>query len=159
MIEILVSRGANPGLAQAGPAGTYYSNYSPLMLAVQAGNSETATALIAKGANVNQAIAVGKSTVTVLQLAAKNPNIAMVKLLLSKGVNVTESHGQTVSCLVDSVDSGNIEIAKVLLAAGADPKASIAYGRTGQRMTPLKAAQQKGRQDFVDLFKAAGATQ
>lgn len=159
IIEILVSRGADANLARSGPQGTHYSNYSPLMLAIDAGNLDTATALIGKGAKINQAIAVGKSTVTVLQLAAKNQNAAFVKLLIAKGVNVKESHGQTVSCLVASVDSGNIEIARALLAAGADARASIAYGRSGQRMTPIKAAQQKNRQDFVDLFKAAGATE
>lgn len=90
---------------------------TPLMYAAITGNIELAKVLIKRGAKVNR---LGWAP---LHYAAIKGNTKMVEFLLQQGALPNAPAADGSSPLIAAVTSGKLETVKVLLKAGADPKA------------------------------------
>jgi len=112
----------------------WLSESSKLHQAAWIGNLDDLRAEIAAGADVNARERTGDRTP--LHFAAysgKNggePSTELVQALLEAGadVNAVDSGGSTP--LAEAMPNGNVEIAKILLAAGADPAVKNKHGET-----------------------------
>ncbi|HZN35069.1 MAG TPA: ankyrin repeat domain-containing protein, partial [Pirellulaceae bacterium] len=114
-----------------------------------AGDLEKVKLLLARGADLQAKSALGR---TALLIAATYPgNPATVKLLLDRGANIkdVDSYGET--CLTSACKRGDAEMAKLLLAAGADP---IAGGRP-----PLVWAAEEGNLATIACLLEHGTPQ
>lgn len=137
----LLSEGADPDLATAG-------GMTPLMIASQKGHRRLVSLLLSAGARVNATSAAGD---TPIFLAAREGNLSVVKALLSAGANVNVSQDGR-SLLMHVVEGGDLLMAEVLLAAGAD----VSYeGPDG--LTALDVARQNNNQELQMLLVQAGA--
>lgn len=105
---------------------TYSRNgWTPLHSAAFADNAETASALIDAGADVN-ARAKNKFDNTPLQVSLLTQSAGVAKLLLARGADVNARQSEGVTALHEAAAAGNLAIIRMLLAAGADPKATSA---------------------------------
>ncbi len=97
-----------------------------LMLAAATG-PDAVPVLLKGGADVNAARPDGG---TALQVAAQTGNVAAAELLIKVGVHLEAvgAHGYT--ALTTAVGQRHPEVVRVLLAAGADPRAAMPDGRT-----------------------------
>lgn len=122
---------------------------SPLYVAIQAQDAARVTALIAEGADVNEANEGGS---TLLHLAASLPSTGIVTRLLHAGarVNALDLGGETPLCT--AARFGRIGALRALLAAHAD-----ANLREGEGRAPLHEAA-TGCLRSTRLLLAAGAT-
>ncbi|MDQ3633533.1 MAG: hypothetical protein M3405_03365 [Acidobacteriota bacterium] len=87
----------------------------PVVVAVRERNYEIVKLLLDNGANVNQVYACCMSSNSILIMAAKNDDLATVKLLLSRGANLSfesEFEGYDVFDVV--AENGNYEIFKLI---------------------------------------------
>lgn len=115
------------------------------------GDLEKVKSLIAKGANVNDGDAEGR---TALHLAASRGHIEVVRLLLANGADPNSRErvsGATPLHLATEVD--HKEMAELLLGRGADVNAR--YKQIN--ITPLQIAASQGNKDLVTLLIAHGA--
>jgi hypothetical protein len=86
--------------------------------------------------------------------AVRKGDAAAVKVLLDQGLAVDTKFRYDRTPLSFAADRGHVEVAKLLLERGANPKsADTFYG-----MTPLTAAASKGHTEIVRLLMAKGAT-
>lgn len=83
--------------------------------------------------------------------AVKNDDVEWVKLLINHGayVNARVGHGETILMYAISRD-----VADVLIKAGADVNA-----KSNRYQTALFFARNRGKNDIVNLLRAAGATE
>ena len=137
----LLSEGADPDLATA-------SGMTPLMIASANGHRQVVALLLSAGAKVN---ATSESGDTPIFLAARQGNLSVVKALLAAGANVNVSQDGR-SLLMHVVDGGDLLMAEVLLAAGADVGYQGPDGRTA-----LDIARQNNNQELQMLLVQAGA--
>ena len=101
---------------------TRIGNYTPLILAAQAGNAAVMEPIIAAGADVNVKTANGT---TALMLAAASGNADSVKTLLDKGADVNAKEGvRGLNAVMFAAASNRAEVVQVLAARGADLKAT-----------------------------------
>lgn len=85
--------------------------------------------------------------------AAVTGDLVRVQYHIKQGVNPNYQHPEVMCTpLVASLISGHSEIAQFLLDQGADPKLLSDY----DALTPMQAAQQFGRQEFVTLLNRMG---
>ena len=84
--------------------------------------------------------------------AAKNGDIALVKQLLKGGVEVNEPQGDGMTALHWAAERGNIELAEVLIYAGANPMAGTRIGQ----YKPLHLAAKKGNAGIIKILLDAG---
>ena len=84
--------------------------------------------------------------------AAKNGDIALIKQLLKGGVEVNEPQGDGMTALHWAAERGNIELAEVLIYAGANPMAGTRIGQ----YKPLHLAAKKGNAGIINILLAAG---
>ena len=115
-------------------------NHNALRAAVAGGYVEMAQLLVEHGAEIAQKRKPASDPL--LTLAAKAGHIDMVQFLIqSKKVEVNEKNASSV--LAKTIEAGHIDVAKVLIDAGADINFMFA---------PLEAAIKVGRIDMVKLL-------
>ncbi len=120
IVKILLQAGANPNAA-GGVA--HVGFFTPLNMALNPRNKnrlEVIDALIAGGAQLNPPAWFPESP---LERAITGNDIEMIRALLKRGsdVNWEDSVGHTALVTAISLGEPNVEVVKLLLAAGADP--------------------------------------
>ena len=85
--------------------------------------------------------------------AAMNGDVAAVRALLKKGVDVNEAQGDGTTALHWAAMKGNAEVAQMLIFAGANLRATTRLGG----YTPLYLAAKGGHSAVVAALLAAGA--
>ncbi|MDW5443709.1 ankyrin repeat domain-containing protein [Polaromonas sp. SM01] len=89
-----------------------------------------------------------------LYQAALTGNLSLVDYHIRDGVNPNYQHPEILCTpLVASLVQGHGEIARYLLAHGADPHLRSEF----DGLTPLQAARKHGRLEFVKLLRDLGA--
>ena len=141
--ETQANQNASPKTAEAvnDPDGN-----TPLIIAVNKGETAEVRRLIEAGADVNAANNAG---VTPLMNAGGMGNKEAVELLIQKGANVNHRTSGNYTPLMQAALVGQLEIVKILLDAGADPNVKDTGGRTA-----LTYAEDRERKDIVDLLKS-----
>ena len=158
VVRSLLAAGADPNAREAALGQT------ALMLAVAGNHTPVARLLIETGAAVS---ARSKNRFTPLLFAAQQGNVEAADLLLSAGADVNESApdgigGNTnarsryvpdtdAAALLVAIDSGHAELARFLLARGADPD------HDGAGRTALHAAVQRKMPEVVAALLDHGA--
>ncbi|BES73602.1 hypothetical protein RE428_46200 [Marinobacter nanhaiticus D15-8W] len=137
----LLSEGADPNLAA--PDGR-----TPLIAASAEGSQRLVKLLLSAGARVNISGAGGETPVSA---AAEAGNLSVVKTLLAAGGNVNIAPGGE-SLLMRVVRNGDLLMAEVLIAAGADTNFRAQDGTTA-----LSIAREKRHRDIEMLLVQAGA--
>jgi ankyrin repeat protein len=119
---------------------------TPLMYAAAVGSVDAVKALLAKGADAK---AKNSFDATALMWGVANPE--KVRLLVDAGadVNARSKQGMT-ALLIAANNAGSVEIVRLLLAKGADPKATDEGGTT------LLAAATANDLDMLGLFIERG---
>ena len=158
-IKQLVDAGVDVNAADIG------GGFTPLIVSSALGNLEAVRLFLAKGARVNAVsnppggnkvkngtIALG--SFTPLLLASSYGPSPLVKALLDAGadVNVRDGRGMTPLMMAVSADHGDPEIARMLLAKGADPDVKSEAGESA-----LDWARKAGPTPRVVLLERAGA--
>ena len=116
---------------------------------IQAGDRKAALALIASGANVNQAQPDGS---TPLHWAVYRVDRELVTALLRRGARAAVTNSYGASPLAEAARVANVELAGMLLEAGADANASNDDGQT-----PLMLAARTGNVPMATLLVEHGA--
>ena len=136
-----------PGAATvATPDGT-----TPLHVATDLDNLETATLLVRAGADVKAANRYG---VTPLYSAALRGNAAMLTLLLDAGADANAALVEGETALMTAARVGKVNAMRVLLARGAKVNAKERW----KQQTALMWAAHEGNADAAKLLIEAGAT-
>jgi len=84
--------------------------------------------------------------------AAENGDIALIKQLLKVGVEVNAPQGDGMTALHWAAERGNIELAEVLIYAGANPMAGTRIGQ----YKPLHLAAKKGNANIIKILLDEG---
>jgi ankyrin repeat protein len=139
---LVVNAGLGIALADEGP--------SPLIEAAQAGNEDSALALVAHGANVN---ARGADGTTALMWAAHNDDVNLTQSLLKKGADVRAVNLYGTSAMQQAAIGAYTPILKLLLHAGADINSPNAEGQSA-----LMVIARTGNVAAAKLLLSHGAT-
>ena len=118
---------------------------TPLLNAVNKGDTDELRRLVEAGADVNAANDAG---VTPLMNAGGMGNKEAVELLIQKGANVNHRTSGNYTPLMQAALVGNTEIVRILLDAGADPTVKDTGGRTA-----LNYAEDQKHNDVVQLIR------
>lgn len=104
---------------------------SLLIEAAEAGATDFVTALLARGAAVNQADTY-RGAVTPLQLAGQRGHLSAVRALIEQGadVNARDQWGYTALWYAANCHGGHLDVVDFLLRSGADPAIADLQGRT-----------------------------
>ena len=143
MVEALLAAGADAGVAQA-------SGLTPLMVAAHTWSVWVVRALLAHGADVNAATA--ETDATALMWAVAAPHRDIVRVLLERGADISASSTKGMTPLLTAAGSGDIETAKLLIAAGA---AVNDVGSDGTHALPVSIINEQG--DFALFLLEQGA--
>src|SRR5262249_55744650 len=164
MMEALLKGGADPN-------STYAAGETPLMLASRTGNVNAVKLLIDRGANVNGADEFKGYTPLMFAATENQPEVA--KLLIERGADVNvnsrrfefgELKSASGGALMERAEGGmsplqyaaregNVEVGRVLIAAGADVNAP----EPQHKFTPMLIAIYNGKYDFASLLTENGA--
>ena len=138
MVERLLSAGANP----EAPIGT---GETPIMTCSATGNAGAVRALIARGASVNAAEPSLRQTALMWATAERHPDV--VRVLIEHGADVRAATRHGFTALHFAAREGDMEIARMLLAAGVDVDVQSVSDPT-----------LKGRGPAFDAMRSAGST-
>ena len=123
----------------------YDKNGQTVLIAAAAnGQVETVQLLLDRGANIDALNSVNGSQHSALYTAVRENRFDVVKLLLSRGVDVKK--GVNIYALQAAAARGSTDVAQVLLSKGADVNV-MAYEET-----PLQAAVRRQHVDMVKLL-------
>src|SRR5262249_44467258 len=93
----------------------------------------------------------GETSPLVWAVWREQPNLKLVKLLIDRGADVNRHDGREKETpLHYAARYGNVELAKLLLEAKADPTAKEFHEKT-----PLDLAKERKHQDIVKLLESA----
>ena len=136
--RLLLDHGADPNRATR-------AGVTPIMFTR---DTQVVSLLVAKGADVQAKSKVGE---TALMDVAARGELASAKLLLERGadVNAVDHRGYTALVLAAHFDGDAAELVRLLLAAGADPRA-IAEGETA-----LSLAARRGETEVTRILRKA----
>ena len=140
---------AFPGGPSHAQGGGPAASALPLIDAAKAGDASAVRALLAAGAEVDQAQADGA---TALHWAAYREDFETAALLIRAGAGVDKANDLGVTPLLLACANGHAELVEALLAAGADPDAARPSGET-----PLMAASRAGSVAAADSLLRRGA--
>lgn len=148
--KVLVSHGAS--IEAANDLG-----YTPLMAAIEGDHEDVIDFFLKSGANVNPEVNAtmqveGLGGASPLYTATRKENLAVVKKLLKRGVDVNRPAPNGWTPLKSAAQQGCLEIVKALLEAGADPNIA-----DDTNYTPLMNAVSGEHEDIVKIllkFKA-----
>lgn len=164
------------GVSVVAPAGDIDRSMTPLQIACHRDATELqedmeyVKHLLAHGANPNTTPC--ETTPTALQLAAKNDDLALARILIEAGATSNDSNLSAIPALHHAIVAGNFSMALLLIESGADVNLGVDYDRwpifSGFReMYPLTAltgvytavelAAYKGHHSIVQLVINAGA--
>jgi len=141
MVRMLIAAGGNVR------AITRLGNYTPLILAAEAGSAPAIDALVAAGADVKGTTASG---VTPLMLASASGQVEAVKTLVARGADVNAAEptrGET--ALMFAAANRRIEVVRALIAAKANVNAAT-------KVVSLKAAPPSPEEEAYLAAVAAG---
>ncbi len=83
-------------------------------------------------------------------VAVQAGDIDLVKYYVSEGIDVNYEHPELMTtALIESVQFDQLEIARLLLEHGADPKQNAWLSKDN----PISVAKQQQRKAFIQLFK------
>ena len=137
-VKSLVEAGADVNAINSG-------GYSPLLSAMAGGQTEIVQILIDHGADPDVTTRDGQ---TALMLAAQSSHRELTESILSRNpdLEIADSYGRT-ALLLTARESGNAEIAELLIDAGANMNARDRFGST-----PLELASWRGFSGIVNLL-------
>ena len=144
MVEMLLMAGANANAVQT-------NGVTPLMTAARTGDVNAVKALLAHGANVNAATRETKYTALMWAVAERHLDVAdrhldIVQTLIENGADVHQNSKRGFTPLLHSARNGDIEMGRVLLAAGVGVNET---GSDGTHALPLAII---SRHDAFALF-------
>ena len=150
----------------SGVAEVPVGGFTPLLFAARQGDRSSADILLAAGANANDAAPDGTSA---LVIAAHSGNARVAALLLEKAADANRA-GSGYTALHAAALRGDVELAKTLLAHGANPNAPLTQGTPVRRWskdyalsdtfigaTPYWLAAKFAEAELMRLLAAAGA--
>lgn len=123
-------------------------NFTALMWAVNHGDAETVTALLAKGARIDARTQAGN---TALSIAAAGVSAPIVGLLLARGADVNAANGKGWTSLMFAASENRGPNVSVLIDGGADVRL-----RTKAGSTVLMIAAERSSPDVVDALLSRG---
>jgi len=118
-----------------------------LLSACKAHNWPLAQQFLQKDCNVNCSDEFGATS---LMFAAYYSNASIAGVLVERGADVRAADGNGNTALSFAVLAGNSQLVDLLLRKGADPNAGGSLGK------PLKIAQDRGRDDLIQMLQQAG---
>ena len=124
------------------------SGYTPIIVAIESGNNEMLTELLKRGASVREKHPVfGRLA---LHTACYYGNAEAVKILLDHDKSIVnyQSDNDGWTPLDDAVLKGNIQIVKILIEYGADPRVP-----NFKDETPIDMATKFGKGEIVKLLR------
>ncbi len=151
-INLLLDRGATVAPPEGAPP---IFNANPFSLAAYAGNYRSLKRLKDAGGQIDGAfIAIGTSRTTPMLGAFKFGDAEVIRTLLELGAPVDFADGNQITMLSRSVLNHELELAKMLIARGANVNATDKLG-----MTPLlwAASSDFGDAAMVELLLKSGA--
>jgi ankyrin repeat protein len=151
-IDLLLDRGAKVAPPEDGAA-VFGAN--PLFLAAYAGNASSIKRLLAAGGKLDDAMTlIGTSRTTPMLGALKFGDVEMVKTLLDLGVPTDFADGNGITMLGRAVLNNEVDLARTLIARGANVNAIDNLG-----MTPLLWAANIdfGDAEMIDVLLKSGA--
>lgn len=147
MVELLLEKGADINAREK-------HDETPLHWAAELGRLQVTEFLIAHGADIN-ARPGGTPLYVALRGAAplqsRDQYVQVVKLLISKGADVTNADSRGETPLHIAASWRLLDVAKILIEKGANVNAN------GERGTPLHSASYMGGLEMVQLLVAHGA--
>jgi ankyrin repeat protein len=135
MIPALIANGADVN-------GKDSFNRTPLQNSLSKNGNETAIILLRNGADPN----LGDKEFTSMERAISKKDLVLIKELIKYKVNINERLEGGYTFLLHAAEGNNLEMAKILLEAGADAKAR----KTFNGYTPLMIA---ASENYIDMVK------
>jgi ankyrin repeat protein len=144
VLEFLIAQGADATTTAA-------NGMTPLHIAAFHGFTEGGKILLDKRANPNARG--GQYATTPLHAAANGGHPEFIALLISRGAdpNARDNQGNTPLIYIVGGDTERADVVEALLKGKANPNAS-----TGQNVTLVQIAQQKGYQRTIQLLRQYG---
>jgi ankyrin repeat protein len=143
VLELLLAGHADPNaLVTSGGMAASPGNRTPLQFAVELGNLQMASKLIAAGAHID---AQGPAGCTALHYAVRDGHLDTIRFLIEKGADLNARDAEGASPLDDAVWQGSLDAIAILLAHGA--RLNEPDTQTGA--TPISEAAFLGRSAVV----------
>jgi ankyrin repeat protein len=144
-VELFLEGGVDPAVKNG-------QSQTALWLAVERQHLDVLQALLAGGVAPNETNApVGPGGKTIVFAAVDTGDVAYVRALVEAGADAKKANDYEVPPLAEAARTGNLEMCRILLAAGADPNAAPAG------FPLLFGAVNEDHLDVVRLLLASGA--